>query len=314
MHPAPSVIAFTSLSGAGYGVLFLLCLGNLLRFSWADDRLVMGIGLALALAFIAVGLLASTQHLKSPSRARYAFSQWRSSWLSREGVLAVATFFPAGLLFLSQPLIGSSGWFPLLCALLAGVGAVATVFATAMIYASLKTIRQWHHPKVPPVYLLMGLASGASILAVLLSFAADGSTASFVAAILLLAAWVMKRFYWHDIDSMPAFSTMESATGLGRIGKVRLLEPPHTGENYLLSEMGYRVARKHAAKLRLLAQAMGLAGVVILVIAGIVGAGWGQLVLSLPAAFAALASVALERWLFFAEAKHSVTLYYGKAA
>ncbi len=314
MHPAASVIAFTSLSGAGYGLLFLLSFGSLLRFSWAADRWVMGIGLALALAFIGIGLLASTQHLKSPERARFAFSQWRSSWLSREGVLAVATFLPAGLLFLSLPLLGSTGWFTLLCALLSGVGAVATVFATAMIYASLKPIRQWHHPKVPPVYLMMGLACGAAMLAVLLSFAAGGTWASFLAALVLLGAWVLKQLYWKDIDTMPAFSTMESATGLGRIGKVKLLEPPHTEENYLMSEMGYKVARKHAKKLRFIALALGLIAVALLALAGIVGMGWGQLVFALPAALVALASVAVERWLFFAEAKHSVTLYYGRAA
>lgn len=314
MHPAPSVIAFTSLSGAGYGLLFLLSLGSLLRFTWAADRVLMGVGLAVALAFIGVGLLASTRHLRSPERARYAFSQWRSSWLSREGVLAVATFLPAGLLFLSLPLLGFSGWFTLLCALLAGAGAVATVFATAMIYASLKPIRQWHHPKVPAVYMLMGLASGAAMLAALLSFDIGGSWASFIAAIILLGAWVLKRLYWHDIDTMKPFSTMESATGLGRIGKVSLLEPPHTGENYLLSEMGFRVARKHATKLRLLAQVIALSAAVLLVVAGIIGGGWGQLIFAFPAAAMALASIAVERWLFFAEAKHSVTLYYGKAA
>ncbi len=315
MHPAPSVIAFTSLSGAGYGLLFLLALGSLLRFAWADDRLVMGIGLAVALVLIAAGLLASTQHLRRPERARYAFSQWRSSWLSREGVLAVATFLPAGLLFLAKPLLGLSGWFPLLCALLAGTGAVATVFATSMIYASLKPVRQWHHPLVPAVYLALGLASGAAILAPLLSFSHGGGAASLIAALLLLpAAWGLKWFYWRTMDREPAFSTIESATGLGRIGKVRLLEPPHTEENYLLSEMGYRVARKHAAKLRLLALAGGLGAAFLLLLAAVVGGGWAQLFLAQPAALLCLAAVAVERWLFFAEATHSVTLYYGRAA
>lgn len=314
MHPAPSVIAFTSLSGAGYGLLFLLSLGSLLRFSWALDRLLMGVGLAIALGLIAVGLLASTQHLRRPERARYALSQWRSSWLSREGVLALATFVPAGLLFLALPLLGYSGWFTQLCALLAGAGAVATVFATSMIYASLKPIRQWHHPLVPPLYLLLGLASGAMLLALLLSFSAGGATTCLLAALLLAGAWALKRLYWHQIDGAPAFSTMESATGLGRIGKVRLLEPPHTEENYLLSEMGFRVARKHAAKLRLLAQGIALLTCAMLILAAIVGGGWWQLVLTLPASFMGLASVLVERWLFFAEAKHSVTLYYGKAA
>ena len=39
--------------------------------------------------------------------------------------------------------------------------------------------------------------------------------------------------------------------------QVRLVEPPHHGENYLLKEMGFRVARKHAAKLRRIAVLRG---------------------------------------------------------
>ncbi|MBC6416578.1 MAG: dimethyl sulfoxide reductase anchor subunit [Rhodospirillales bacterium] len=314
MHPALSVIAFTSLSGAGYGLLFLLSLGSLLQFSWGADRLVLGIGIALALGLIVLGLLASTQHLRRPERAWRAFSQWRSSWLSREGVLAVFTFLPAGLLFLTRPLLDSAGWFPLACALLAAAGAAATVFATAMIYASLKTVRQWHRPKVPFLYLLMGLATGGAFLALLLSFEVGGSGASYVAAGLVALTWLVKRSYWHDIDSAAPVATLESAIGLGRIGKVRSLEPPHTGQNYLLAEMGYRVARKHAAKLRLIAQGLGLAAVVMLAIAASIGPGWGHFIFALPAASAALASAAAERWLFFAEATHSVSLYYGKAA
>ena len=49
-------------------------------------------------ALITGGLLASTAHLGRPERAWRAFSQWRTSWLSREGVMAVATYVPAGLL------------------------------------------------------------------------------------------------------------------------------------------------------------------------------------------------------------------------
>ncbi len=314
MHPATSVIAFTSLSGAGYGLLFLIGLGSLLQFSWADSRWVMGVGLFVALALVSIGLLASTQHLRRPERAWRALSQWRSSWLSREGVLALLTFVPAGLLFLTVPLLDGSGWFSLLCALLSLVGAAATVFATAMIYRSLKPIRQWHHPKVVPVYLLLGLGTGACLLTVVLSFHGGVSTMALVGAVVLLAAWAVKWLYWQEIDRDEASASMETATGLGAIGKVRLLEPPHTEENYLLSEMGFRIARKHASKLRHLALGLAAAAVVLLLLTAIVGSGWGAMLIGWAAALLSLGSAALERWLFFAEATHTVTLYYGKAA
>jgi DMSO reductase anchor subunit len=50
----------------------------------------------LAALLVTLGLLSSTFHLGHPERAWRAFSQWRSSWLSREGVAAVATYLPAG--------------------------------------------------------------------------------------------------------------------------------------------------------------------------------------------------------------------------
>src|ERR1700754_1983072 len=89
MHPAPSIIIFTTLSGLGYGLAATLGLG-LLDPAAISTRLAY----LLALALISGGLLSSTLHLGNPQRAWRALSQWRSSWLSREGVLAVATFLP----------------------------------------------------------------------------------------------------------------------------------------------------------------------------------------------------------------------------
>src|SRR5690606_14732396 len=89
MHPAYSIIAFTTLSGLGYGLAAVLGLGLL-------DPAAVSTKLAhvLALGLITGGLLASTLHLGNPQRAWRALSQWRTSWLSREGVSAIATFIP----------------------------------------------------------------------------------------------------------------------------------------------------------------------------------------------------------------------------
>jgi sulfite dehydrogenase (quinone) subunit SoeC len=96
---------------------------------------------------------------------------------------------------------------------------------------------------------------------------------------------------------------------------VRLLDAPHTEENYLLKEMGFRLARKHGRKLRLIAELAGFVlplvlslGLVWTTAAGAPGLG---LWLCLLATLASALGVAVERWLFFAEAKHTVMLYYG---
>jgi hypothetical protein len=59
------------------------------------------VSLVIGGVLVTLGLLSSTFHLGHPERAWRAFSQWRSSWLSREGVAAVATYVPAAALFLA---------------------------------------------------------------------------------------------------------------------------------------------------------------------------------------------------------------------
>src|SRR5690349_7564055 len=97
MHPAPSILLFSTLAGAGYGLLFVLSLALLLGMLPAVPVLGL-VGMGIALALIAAGLVSSLGHLRRPERAWRAVSQWRSSWLSREGVAALLTFVPSGLL------------------------------------------------------------------------------------------------------------------------------------------------------------------------------------------------------------------------
>jgi DMSO reductase anchor subunit len=73
--------------------------------------------------------------------------------------------------------------------------------------------------------------------------------------------------------------------------------------------MGFVVARKHARKLR--AIALVLFAVVPLLLAGLAWLLPGSAIVALPlAALSAVAGAFVERWLFFAEARHLVTLYY----
>jgi sulfite dehydrogenase (quinone) subunit SoeC len=103
-------------------------------------------------------------------------------------------------------------------------------------------------------------------------------------------------------------SSIESATGLGFMGRVRLFESPHTGSNYLLKEMAYQIGRKRAFELRRLGAVLGfLVPLVLALLAPFLG-GW-LMVLALAAHLAGMLAL---RWLFFAEAEHVQALYYGK--
>jgi DMSO reductase anchor subunit len=120
----------------------------------------------------------------------------------------------------------------------------------------------------------------------------------------------IKIAYWRFVDSYVGESTPESATGLGAFGKVRAFEAPHTEENYLTREMGFVIARKHAAKLR--AIALSLFGVLPIVCAILSLLAGPSIALAAIAAVSVFAGLFVERWLFFAQARHKVMLFYAR--
>lgn len=311
MHPAFSVVFFTTATGAGYGLLALL--GVLAGQGFIPPDFWLGLtGMGLALGLISAGLLSSAGHLGRPERAWRAFSQWRSSWLSREGVASVVTFMPAGLFGIGWVVLGrTSGWVAV-AGLLAAIGAVATVCTTGMIYASLKPIAQWHSRFTLPGYLIFSAMTGCVLLNALLQGFAVGSNTLLAAALLLtVLGWGWKLATWHYNDRLEIATTANTATGLAG-GTVRSMEWPHTEENYLLKEMGFRIARKHSVRLRQITQVLAFALPALLLVAAFALPWPYAAVSSMLAAIAQLAGMLVERWLFFAEAKHTVTLYYGR--
>jgi DMSO reductase anchor subunit len=315
MHPALSVILFTTVAGAGYGLLGLLC-GFGATGLLPPDRWLAIVGFAVAFVAITFGLIASTFHLGRPARAWRSFFHWPSSWLSREAVLSLATLIPAALFLYAWmrqlPLgVPPARWYGL-----AGAGlALCTVVATAMIYASLKPVRAWRNIWVVPNYLLLGTLTGGLWLAALLhGFGRAQPWQSELLVLLILAAWLGKVVYWYSIRAGRPRSTPETATGLGRIGRVRSFERPHTADNYLLKEMGFAIARKHADKLRRIAATAAFLAPAVLTVIAAVTPRWLGTAAAVLAAGSAMAGVLVERWLFFAEARHAVTLYYGADA
>lgn len=309
MNPALSIIVFTCASGAGYGLLaqvgFFSVAGLL-----PSDRWFTATALSVALALIACGLLSSTAHLGRPERAWRAFSQWRSSWLSREAVASLFTFVPTGVFGAGRVLFDATGAWVVAAGLIMAASAMATVFTTGMIYASLKPIAQWNSPLTTPGYLIFAVMSGAVLLNALVAL--DGLADVPIEALALVAialGWIWKLATWRHNDAITVAATANSATGLAG-GTVRSIEWPHTEQNYVLKEMGYRVARKHAAKLRRIAQLLAFA-IPLAATAAALGAEGAAKIASVAAVLAQAGGLLVERWLFFAEAKHTVTLYYG---
>lgn len=288
MHPAPSVIFFSVFSGLGFGLLVWLGVGVPAVTGWTAFAFF-----AIAYVLAVGGLISSTFHLGHPERAMKAFKQWRSSWLSREGICAVIALivmaiYGAGLVFLGQK------W-----SLLGFIGAIfslGTVFTTSMIYAQLKTVPRWNMPLTPVNFLSLSLAGGALLA---------GQVSA--ALLLILIAGVVQAITWLLGDKRLGESgtDLTTATQLGNIGEVRAFEPPHTGTNYLLREFVHVIGRKHSTKLRIIA--LGLMSVLPIVLLLLPF----NHIIALIAVLAHVAGVLVARWLFFAEAEHVVGLYYG---
>jgi len=313
MHPALSIIVFTTASGAGFGLLFTLALAVALGDAPASPGATIA-ALALSLALIGTGFVSSAFHLGRPERGWRALGQWRSSWLSREALLAAAVF-PLGVALVADRLAAGPSPRAMLLAAATALFAAAAVAATGMIYASLKPIRQWRDPRVVPGYLALALATGAPWLAALGGLAGDWRPLSAALALAAIAvALAIKRAYWRAIDGGAATLTPGDATGLGHLGPVRLLDAPQTTDNFIMKEMGFRIARKHAARLRRVATWGGFAPPFALLAVALALGPSAPLAAGAAALLAAiflLAGALVERWLFFAEAKHSAILYYG---
>ena len=289
MHPASSIIIFTSASGIGFGLLFFL--GTVFPAPKGVEALIFFV---IAYLLAIGGLISSTYHLGRPERALKAFKQWKTSWLSREAWLATGALFcmaiyGGGLVFY-EVAIGLVGFLGALLSL-------ATVYSTSMIYAQLKAIPRWNTFLTPVLFLVISL-SGGSMLAGLYE----------VAFIFLTVTGIVQIIYWIKGDSafLKSGTNMKSATGLGEKGTVRQFAPPHTGTNYLLNEFVYVVGRKHSVILRFcsLAMMIGIPVGILMVATNF----W----MSICAALFHLIGVVIARWLFFAQAEHLVGLYYGK--
>lgn len=309
MHPANSVILFTTLSGLGFGMMVWLGLGLGPSGDTAGP-----ITAFVALCFAGIGLMSSTFHLGNPQRALKAFSQWRSSWLSREGCVSVVLM----TLFFVFTVLWWMGDRNVILGIVSAALAILAIICTAMIYGQLKTVPKWNSVWTVPMFL--GFAGAGGLLATSAASAMAGEAIDVSIGMGLLAASALVYIHRRSTQMTSLASaghSPESATQLGRIGKVRLLEPPHSSPNYLMKEMVFHVGRKHADKLALFATILGLFAPLFLFIVFREAGGFGLSAgLQVPGLILALilhfAGALTSRWLFFAEAEHVVGLYYGK--
>ena len=186
-----------------------------------------------------------------------------------------------------------------------------------MIYASLKPIRQWHTRWTPANYILLGHWSGALLLAALAcAYAARAGAFLALAAPLGVAALAAKLAYWQAIGAAAAAPTLERAIGVAEgvrgpgpvsVAHARLLDVGHSHGTFLTARIRLRPGAAPcpagcASRRSRSASALPLAWL---------ASGIAQWPAALAAAACCIIGLLIERWLFFAEARHTVRLYHG---
>lgn len=314
MHPALSVIFFTVTSGIGYGLFMILALLGL----WDETLITQRTGVpagGIALILVTAGLLSSMFHLANPKNAWRALHRFRTSWLAREGAFAILFYFPATLytaLWWFNDNRSTDLWSVL--SILVFAFAFVVVFCTGMIYACLKTIRQWHTPLVPTNYLLYSLLSGTVLLLLIKAYLVPRDLeilhwASIVLLGLALTTHLI-YLYWTSKKEGP---TINTATGFTR-ATVRLLDVGHTAPTFLTEEFGYvnTLSPRLANTLHWLCLLLAFVLPLLLLTFAL---DCMQSFWLYGGAFVSLVvGLAIERWLFFARANHVVNLYHGSQA
>ncbi|HEX8987770.1 MAG TPA: DmsC/YnfH family molybdoenzyme membrane anchor subunit [Rhodocyclaceae bacterium] len=326
MHPAFSVIFLTTLIGAGQGLFLALftaqtyALFDLLPKQ--DDYAFYAQGSALALLFLAGGLVASFFHLGRPERAWRSATQWRTSWLSREVIVLPAfmgTVFLYGVAHLLE-------WKPAVAALPGGaavdatvvLGAVATVLAfalylcTGMIYACIRFLREWHTPLTVINYLLLGTASGFTLAAAFAAWVAPALVQFFGGWALILVTLGLVGRSWSLVRNrrLKPKSTPQSAIGVKHPRVVQSAQG-FMGGSFNTREFFHGASARALRSVKWLFLVAAFIVPALLLMRGLSDAASGVLALAFAIQYLGLIA---ERWFFFAEANHPQNLYYRSVA
>lgn len=194
--------------GTGAGLLLFTALA-----AWEDSAWLLNTGPAAA-GFICLGLLSVWIKLGRRRRALFVLFNPRTSWMTREAMLAgpLILLSLAAVLFQSLPL-----------------AAIAVVFGLGFLYAQARMLREargipaWREPRLLPLIFATGLTEGASLLtaaAALYGSPGVWLPAAFGALVALrLALW---RLYRQAL-SLPGAAPVRTVEELDRANRAVIL-------------------------------------------------------------------------------------------
>jgi len=326
MRPALSVILLTTLLGAGQGLFLAIfthqsfaLLGVLTPL---DTKGLYGPAAAVSLALLGAGLVASFFHLGRPERAWRSAARWRTSWLSREVIVLPAfmgTVFLYGAAHLSgvNPVLvhlagGASVDASVVLGVAGSVLGLALFVCTAMIYACLKFLREWHSPLTVANYILLGTASGFTLAGALAARHAPSEApffAGWALAITVLGAASRGASLLRNARLRPV-STLQTAIGV-RHPVIRQITQGFTAGSFNTREFFHGQTRSLMRSARWLFPVFAFA-IPALLVASYLAVGSPALLATAIAV--QMAGLMAERWYFFAEANHPQNLYYQAVA
>ena len=306
MHPAFSILFFTTLTGAAQGLIVMLAVAVWCGILVAPGFLVVAVGLAVLM--LVAGLGASFLHLGRKLRAWRAVLMWRTSWMSREVIVLPAFIALVALwwLLLRSGVSGPSRW--LMPAALV-LGAMALWYCTAMIYACLRFIEEWAHPLTIINFTLIGLSSGAVLGCALAAMGGQVhllQAASPFALGLTLLAWVTRSLALRRNGTLKHKSTLQSATGIQSAGLVQ--------KSMGMSAGSFNTREFFHGATQLALNSVKTGFIVLAFVLPVLFLIWG---LSIQQGWPFVVAMACqapgliaERWFFFAQARHPQNLYY----
>ncbi len=330
MHPAFSVIFLTTLIGAGQGLFMALVTGQVYSLANLldpqDSVTFYATGAALAMLLLLGGLVAAVFHLGKPSyfltRAWRGVTQWRTSWLSRE-LIALPAFMLIVLLYaaahyfeLTRPLFVIKGLVPVDLSLILGtLGALMSIVlfvSTAMIYASVRFLQEWHSPLTVANFILFGLASGFMLAAAFSAWSGVQLVVFFGtwAVIFTLMAAVTRGFAMYRNGRIKHKSTLRTAIGV-RHTKIQQRSMGFMGGSFNTREFFHGASDATVAAVRMVfLVSVFMLPIILLAASNMLQSAW----LPIFAFLVQYVGLMAERWYFFAEAKHPQNLYYQSVA
>jgi DMSO reductase anchor subunit len=306
MHPAFSILFFTTLSGVAQGLVVALALASLFGVPMAPG--LVPNALLVAEVLLLAGLAASFLHLGRKTRAWRAVLMWRTSWMSREVIVLPAFIGLVGVWWLAEH-AGVAASYGAAFPALAIAGAIVLWYCTAMIYACLRFIEEWAHPLTIANFTLIGLASGLLLACAMAALAGDAGmlTATGPSALAVtLAAWMIRVVSLRRNAGLRHKSTLQSATGIHAPNLVQKSMGMSAGA-FNTREFFHGATQAAMQNARIGFQLLAFAVPALLMVWGINSqSAWPWVLAVLVQAPGLIA----ERWVFFAQAKHPQNLYY----